>query len=1729
MKPTPTRRTRRAAVIVVSLACVCPVARAGNTWDGGGGDDNWSTAANWDGDTAPGFGTLTFSGSTRTSNIMDANTSMNMLLWTGASDWTLNNASGYVLSLYDYNNGSYREQAKLENQSTGLVTINAPVNFAATEGPAWGEINAVNGDITFSSSGTIASSGSVVSKLQFYGLGHTVTINSANSGLTEEIDIHTGNVAVGTATSIGNGTVYVGNGGTDFDEKNAGLLINAGGVTLSNQIVTNKADTGSGIGTGTRTIGGTNTSGTATYSGNIYLNGGAVLTAASGGTVAFSGPIADGSDTGNVSRSITKTGAGTVTLSGSNSYTGTTFISSGTLSVTGTGVVGGATGSTGDASNIVFTGASGNPTLQFETAAQLGNADQIRFRTTGGTAGRLDYVGTTTVTVNKAIQCDTSLGLRLDSDSVGGSVTYSGSFANVAGNRPIYLGGTGTGANTVSSAITANGSGTLTKDGTGTWVLSGANTYSGGTTILDGTLKFGNGLPIGKNSSWSKGFTLRNGTVDINGQNNYTTGNLGPVGKTFLIANEAITLGGQAGGVMTIQDTGASPNGFGLFNLQDCITYDATNNPGTATISAPWLGVGTSSATTKTITVGDSTATTVELDFTGTLSQNTGNDGSQTTIQKAGAGTMRISAANYFPYLQISAGKLIVNHANALGTTRTQNGTANNLVTVNGGTLDLNGFSPSIGGLSDGSVTTGVILNDGAAASTLTVGSSNASTTYGGTIVDGTSTVALTKTGAGSLGLANNANSFTGDVTISGGTVTATGGVASGSTNSSLGQKSSSRTINVNSGGTLWLTAKTGSSNTFGGSGMTVDQIPTLVIDGGSVYTGKFNTLGNITLRNGGALINSSQESGGTYQAYQFIGDITVDGTGAGVTMSNDGNHANATGNHLKGGGTTTFTVGDITGNSDADLTISSALHNGSGDYGGTAALVKAGAGTMVLSGNNTYKGSTTINGGTLKIADGGGLYRGDYSGDNLAVTVNSGGTLELYDWGYNISTASLGGLSANAGRMVVDGGTIRMNNGSTETSYSRGVTVKAGGATLEANGTAAWTIDTTGNAWVFNDNPNLTLTGTGVGEFQKAINSGSGGLTKSGTGTWTLSGANTFTGNVAVNAGILKFGIVGPGNGTGGGPLGRANTDVTKCVVASGTTLDINGFDDTNYGITIAGTGTAGQGALINNGGPTANSKIQTPNIKLSANASIGGTGNFYMIASGYGGTTLDLNSNTLTKVGSNTFYLANTTVTAGTVQVSGGKLSQSLASNGSAAAFVLDNTSGVALDLNNQAFSAGSLAGGGEAGGNVDLGSATLTVGALNTSTTYAGGISGTGALTKTGTGTQALSGANTYTGTTYVNQGTLALTGSGVLGGASGSTTDAGNIVFSSSNSDATLSFETAAQLGAASQIRFRNTGGTIGQGGRLLYVGTTDQVVTQDIQCDTSIGLRFASDSTTGSVTYSGTWDNVSSARPIYLEGTGTGDNTISGAMNGSTLTKSGTGTWILSGANTYTGATTVSAGTLVVAGSTSSSSAVTVAAGTVANTPVAKLGGTGIIGGNVSLTAESTTGHKNGGVLAPTAAASGTKLSVTGTTTFGSGSIFEWNMSATTPTTDPGVVSNYGSYGQLAGTGTIGGSGAIFNIVLGSGNAFTDAFWNSDKSWTNILTGAGTTNTLASIFSSISGADITFANNKGTVANQGYFTFNGASTLNWTAIPELSNLLIGALLGAGMMRRKRKDV
>lgn len=193
----------------------------------------------------------------------------------------------------------------------------------------------------------------------------------------------------------------------------------------------------------------------------------------------------------------------------------------------------------------------------------------------------------------------------------------------------------------------------------------------------------------------------------------------------------------------------------------------------------------------------------------------------------------------------------------------------------------------------------------------------------------------------------------------------------------------------------------------------------------------------------------------------------------------------------------------------------------------------------------------------------------------------------------------------------------------------------------------------------------------------------------------------------------------------------------------------DVVIFDDTAAGTTTVNLTT-------NLSPPAIYANLTNKNYTYNGSGQLIGTGSLNKNGSGM---------LTVANMGTNTFT-GPVLINAGTVQISGSD--NRLPTN---AAVTLGNAVGATLDLNNVNQSIGSLAGGGTTGGEVKLGSATLTLRGT-TGTTYGGVISGNGSLLKTNSGTQILTGANTYSGGTIItNSGVLMVqntTGSGLGSG-------------------------------------------------------------------------------------------------------------------------------------------------------------------------------------------------------------------------------------------------------------------------------------------------------------------------------------------------------------------------
>ena len=316
---------------------------------------------------------------------------------------------------------------------------------------------------------------------------------------------------------------------------------------------------------------------------------------------------------------------------------------------------------------------------------------------------------------------------------------------------------------------------------------------------------------------------------------------------------------------------------------------------------------------------------------------------------------------------------------------------------------------------------------------------------------------------------------------------------------------------------------------------------------------------------------------------------------------------------------------------------------------------------------------------------------------------------------------------------------------------------------TANANVTLSSTSGTIGTS---SQNANITVASGVLLDFstQSFSTSSSFGITKNGPGTMALAG-NTYGGGFTLNAGT----VVARGVNAMGGNSSPGALNINGGTIAGSDNRDFSGkYSAINAGGDFTlGSGTAPASAsanlIFNTGVNLGSSSTRT--------ITMGGTGTYTLNGAISGsGSNLVINATaagTLSLGGAST-YGGSTTINGGTVNLTTG--SNRLPTG---TALTLANNAGVALNLNNNNQQVASLAGGGASGGNISLGSATLTV-SQNSNTTYGGVISGAGALTKSGTGTLILSRANSYSGLTTVSGGVLELGAANVLA--------AGNMVLS-----------------------------------------------------------------------------------------------------------------------------------------------------------------------------------------------------------------------------------------------------------------------------------------------------------------------------------------------------------
>lgn len=1313
-----------------------------------------------------------------------------------------------------------------------------------------------------------------------------------------------------------------------------------------------------------------------------------------------------------------------------------------------------------------------------------------------------------------------------------GSIEGTGSY--FLGSNALTVGGNN--LSTIVTGVIADGGagggtgGALIKSGAATLTLAGANTYTGGTRINAGVLQLGmvgsagalsaTGV-IGVNSGGT--FQVVNAGANATIANNISNGVSGEGTVNMNSANVNTltgTLADGAAGTLSLTQSGSGTTI--LANSGNTYSGATTVNSGTLQIGDTRAGsIGANSAVSiggsGTLSLVKVNGNTFSNDVTGALGGN-GNlqvnagFGTQVTISgkisqqvgvtvSSGWGILTNTNNFYSGATTIDGGVLQVGTLTTAGSL----GIATAVSIKNGGTLLLT--NPN-----NNTVTNNISVGS-SGPGFLTVGSTQTITLMG-TLSDGAGALVLNVDGPGTTVLFGT-NTFTGGTVVNGGTLAVNSALASG--------------VTVNAG-TLTGTSHIAGTVTLAGGTLvpgTINNAGTTTVGGLDLSSGNSNfRLGQPTGTNDlvnvngnlaiGGNLNVLQQSGftaGTYTLFNYTGALSTNGSG--FTLS-----------HVVG-----YNTSIVTTASQVQLQVS---YLGGGQFwDGSGAIndgtISGGTGNWSTANNNwtdstgtansTWKGGTAIFGGT--------------SGTVTLTSPISAEVLIFNSNGYSIKgtqnltlagsapaiLASTTGLKNTIGVPLVGShgltvggvGTIALTN--TANTYTGGTTVDGGtlqiGDVISA-GSVGPGIISVGNGGTF---ALWKLSGT---SFGSNITNNLGGL---GTVNTTFLTPMTLTGTLTDGTGQLALDITLGNSSQGGITLTNAHntysglTSVTQNTLQIGTTTTPGSIGPNSpVQVHIAGTlllvnvaGNTFANNISNGGG-----NVGTVNVNSAKTNTLSGT-----IADGSFGTIAFTQSGTGTTILTNTnSYTGATSVTAGVLQIGNGSTGN------------LTGTSGVTVS--NSASVTLNLADGATFSQPIILSASTTAVNATQIGTTFVTGvISGTGAFNQNGTGVTGIKGAETYTGATHVNAGTLAVDGSLAAGsavtiGTAGTLLGAGTIF-----GNVTMTGNGTINLGTSGNIV-----GTLGiAGGNWSGAGSVGGVVTSSSGAFNLNGKLTATSglSVTGG-TLAGT--GILTGKLNYTSGSNsTFDGLITGT--GATLTKGGSSTLVLTFANTYTGATTVTGGTLQVgngnSGDLAGTSGVTVSGGNFAiNLPDGSTFALGVnlsAAGTLMKTIQSGTTTLTGAISGAgglTQSGTGTTIlpnaeSYTGPTTVSAGTLqIDTSLAA-------GSTVNVGAAGTLTGAGTVLGKATMTGngtINFGSGGNIVGALGVTGGNWSGtgtvgglVTSSAGTFN-LTGNLNAPAGLSIT----GGTWAGAG----NVAGTVNYAS--NSNSTFSGIITGGGTLTK-----
>lgn len=1024
-------------------------------------------------------------------------------------------------------------------------------------------------------------------------------------------------------------------------------------------------------------------------------------------------------------------------------------------------------------------------------ACTVNNNSNVRFRFASSSAGSSNAVW--------VFNNNTTDG---QSFTFGNGTIYFGSFSGYGqfrqdsgGTTVIAVGSLGSN-DTFSGTINQSGGGNLAilaKVGSGTMTLSGASTFTGGVQANGGILVFSNASAFGASGN----ITFGGGIMK------YGAGFTNDLSARF--ANSTST--------MAVNDNGQN------------VTYAsaiATNNIAGLTK----LGTGTMTLSATNLYTGATTVSNGTLLVNGAIMNSPLVVASNAVLRGSGLLATNVTLAGGASFSQIGTvgGALALLNGPAVVTL--QNGVANTLIVSNGLTLAngnvLNFDLATPAGSDKIAVIGGSYSASGIISLNLTnltgfgVGSYPLITGATGIATDNF-TLATTPSAAYNYVLDASTGTLSVVVTLAGstpGTAYWTGSsdaswttVANWATNSAGTQAASGVPGDVS---TVIFAADNGANfNTTLGADFAIKNLAYTTASNTVIGGGNTLTIAEGITVNSGAGTNTLSapvtlavnQAWNNNSANPLVLNGTVSGSGKTLTLAGSGVVQLGASDRLDNGASLVVSNGtfDLAANSDTvggvqvagnvagpgTLTSTTAFDLRSGTVSaalaGSVAVTKTTAGTIILSATNTFTGGVTINGGTVRLAApeatglggplgasgaisfGGGVLEygavnsNDYSGrfstsgsqavnvDLNAQTVQFGTGLTSSNGSLTVSDSAGGGRLTLAAAGTYKGGTIlngllTLVQGVDGALGSTNASLTVSNGTVDVNGYSLGIGALSGNGTILNNGgfPAILTVGNSNVTFTSQATMADGisplAVVKAGTGVWTLQGTNTYSGGMTLRAGTLDLWnsrALGTNTFTlAGGVL--QNTSGSEAVIS-------------NNVVAQAGTATSLRGTGASNGNALA----------------------FRGNISGSGALTVDSDASWypyVTLSGDNSGFTGTFTINGNNQ----GRMSIASTNSGSAnAAWVLNNG---ADDCPNFGFTGtikfGSLSGGG--GWGIRSGGAiTLEVGALNTNSTFSGTLGGkwvlAASLTKVGTGTLTLSGANTYSGATTISNGALCVNGS------------------------------------------------------------------------------------------------------------------------------------------------------------------------------------------------------------------------------------------------------------------------------------------------------------------------------------------------------------------------------